>query len=140
MQDLQRAVLGDFTRQMRALLDDFGGEGAGDGFTPPVDVLETGDAVTLRLEVPGFRHEDLTLEVDGRQLVVRGERPEPALPAGATAVHRERRFGHFERSFTLNFVVDRDRIGAECAHGVLTVRLPKAEPARARRIEVTAAS
>jgi HSP20 family protein len=73
-------------------------------------------------------------------LVLRGERPAPAAVEGQTVVHRERGFGRFERSFTLNFGVDREAIAAECADGVLTVRLPKAEPARARRIEVRAGS
>lgn len=102
------------------------------------DVREDGDQVVLTMDVPGVEPEDLELEVEGRNLVVRGEKRAPELGEGSRVHHRERRFGRFERAFTLGFQVDRDRIDAKVDDGVLTVRLPKAEEAKARRIEVKA--
>jgi HSP20 family protein len=137
MHELQRAIWNEMTSQVRRMMEDFGLDSE-DALLPPVDILETGDQVVLSVEVPGFEKEDLVLEVDGRQLTLRGEKREPALAAGQTAVHRERRFGKFERSFTLGFGVDRERISADFTDGVLTVTLPKTEPAKARRIAVGA--
>ena len=135
----------NFARTMRAVLDDFTGP---EGFKPqnaptpsvvaPVDVVENGDNVTMAIEIPGMRKEDLNIEVDGRQLVISGDKPEPVVAPGENIAHREREYGHFERSFTLGFGVDREKITADYKLGVLTLCLPKAEPAKARKIEVSA--
>jgi HSP20 family protein len=140
--DLQRGYFSDLASEMRRMLDTFGPEFGGSSQTgfPPVDIHETDDDVLLTADVPGFRCEDLSLEIDGRQLVLRGEKREPELAEGESHLHRERRFGRFERTFTLNFSVDRDKVAADCANGVLTIRLPKAEAAKPRRITVNAAS
>lgn len=137
MFELQQAVLANVANQMRRMMDDFE-SGDTSASAPAVDIHDSGEAITLLVEVPGFDKEDLVLEVENRQLTLRGEKREPALSAGETMVHRERRFGRFERSFALGFGVDREAISAEFAHGLLTVKLPKTEPAKARRITVSA--
>jgi len=136
MLDLHRSRIDNLARSLGELFEE---PRRAEQPTVPVDVLDQGDELRLSLDLPGYRREDVVIEIDGRQLVLRGERPEPALAEGETAVHRERRFGRFERSFTLGFGVDREKIAADLANGVLTVRLPKAEPAKPRRIEVRSA-
>lgn len=136
MLDLHRSRIDNLARSLGELFDE---TRRPEQPTVPVDVLDQGDELRLSLDLPGYRREDVVIEIDGRQLVLRGERPEPALAEGETAVHRERRFGRFERSFTLGFGVDREKIAADLANGVLTVRLPKAEPAKPRRVEVRSA-
>ncbi len=136
MFDLHRSRIDHLARTLGELFDE--GQRP-EPLAPAVDVVDHGDRLQLAMDLPGYRREDVAIEIDGRQLVLRGERPEPALAEGETAVHRERRFGRFERSFTLGFGVDRDNIAADLSHGVLTVTLPKAEPAKPRRIEVRAA-
>ncbi len=109
------------------------------GLYPQVDIRVTGDEVILTAELPGVSREALVIEVEGRQLALRGEKPAPAEHEGALAVHRERRYGRFERTFELGFDVDRDQIEADFRDGVLSVRLPKQEAAKPRRIEVRGA-
>lgn len=122
----------DFAEEMWRAFD----ESSRRGTWPPVDIKVDGDDVVLSAEMPGVRREDLQIEVDGQHLTLKGEKPEPGRGDGVTAVHRERRFGPFERTFELGFEVDREKIEAEYKQGVLTIRLPKAEAAKPRRIEV----
>ncbi|MBI5833126.1 MAG: Hsp20/alpha crystallin family protein [Armatimonadetes bacterium] len=136
MFDLHRARIDNLARTLGELFDE---TPRPEPWAPAVDVIDHGDNLVLSIDLPGYRREDVVIEIDGRQLLLRGERPEPELADGETPVHRERRFGRFERSFTLGFGVDRERIAAELTNGVLTVQLPKAEPAKPRRIEVRAA-
>ena len=123
--------------ELRQMFEDFESRPTG-GTYPPVDIRVEDEQVVLTAELPGVRREDLSLDVEGRHLVIRGEKPAPAEQESDVQVHRERRFGNFERTFELGFEVDRDKIGATCRDGVLTVTLPKAEAAKPKRIEVMA--
>ncbi len=105
---------------------------------PPVDIRIAGDEVVLTAEMPGVDKDALLIEVDGSHLTLSGEKPEPPRSEAEVSVHRERSFGKFERTFELGFAVDREAITADYRDGVLTIRLPKAEAARPRRIEVQA--
>ena len=122
--------------EMRRFLDEFPPVPGHDTW-PPVDIRVDGEEVTLTAELAGVRREDVQLEVEGRHLTLRAEKPAPQLDENQVAVHRERRFGKFERTFELGFEVDRDQIAAELTNGVLRIRLPKAEAAKPRRIAVT---
>lgn len=104
---------------------------------PELDIEETDGALVMTVDLPGVGREAISLEVDGRQLVLRGEKPAPAEAEGETLLHGERRYGGFERTFALGTFVDREQVSAEFRDGVLTIRLPLAEAARPRRIEVT---
>lgn len=126
---------GDLANEMKRLFDEFA-PWSGEVY-PPVDIRVTGDEVTLTAEMAGVKREDLAIEVEGRHLTLSGTKPEPKRAESDVAVHRERRYGRFERTFELGFEVDRDRINADYCNGVLTVRLPKSEAAKPRRIEVT---
>ena len=105
---------------------------------PAVDVYETAEDVIVHAELPGMRREDIELHVENGLLTLRGQR----LADNETApehYHRfERRYGRFTRTFALPVPVDYDKTEARYVDGVLTVRLPKAESARARRIEIPA--
>lgn len=105
---------------------------------PALNVWEDENAFYAEAELPGMELSDLEIEVaDGNRLTLKGERKAPLVEKGAW--HRqERTYGQFERSVELPSVVDIDQIEARLAHGVLLVRLPKSEKAKARRIEVKA--
>ncbi len=124
--------------ELRQMFEALGDLRSGGEHFPPVDIRVEDEQVVLTAELPGVRREDLTLDVEGRHLLIRGEKPAPAEREGDVAVHRERQFGPFERTFELGFEVDRDKIEATCRDGVLTIRLPKAEAAKPKRIEVVA--
>jgi HSP20 family protein len=105
---------------------------------PVVDVRETSDELTLQAELPGLAAEDVGVGVENGVLSISGEKKQEVEEEkdGSDYHLVERRYGRFERSFTLPRSVDAGKVKAEFANGVLTVTLPKAEAAKPRRIEV----
>lgn len=105
---------------------------------PEADVVESEDAIRVMVEVPGFRPEDLAIDLEGNVLTISGEkRAERTEGNDRSKWHLlERRFGRFTRSFVLPRDVEQDRIEARCESGVLNVMMPKSEKARRRRVEV----
>lgn len=106
----------------------------GEGFTPPADVEETEDAYTVEIELPGVKREDLDIEISGRRVTVRGERKEKER-AGILR-RRERTVGSFVYEVTLPGDVDETGAQANLAEGVLSLRLPKPEHERPRKIQI----
>ena len=105
-------------------------------WVPSVDVLEDKDAVQITAELPGVRPEDVKISLENNVLTICGEKRQTS-EENTDRVHRyERYYGVFERSFTVPSTVDAERIKASYDLGVLTVRLPKAERAKPRQIEV----
>jgi HSP20 family protein len=104
---------------------------------PPVDVIEDGAGITLRADLPGVSRDRLNLHVEADTLVIEGAL-DLALPEAMEAGHAEVGLGRYRRAFTLSKELDTTRITAELAQGVLTLRIPKAEHAQPRRIEVRA--
>jgi len=103
------------------------------GWAPLADVYETPDAYVLEVELPGLAREEVTIEVRGAQLAVRGERD----PVGArsAAFHRlERRYGPFARSFRFADPIDAERVTAELEEGLLRIEAPKATSATGKRV------
>lgn len=108
----------------------------GAGTFPALNVWEDEEAYHVESELPGLALEDIEILVNGgNQLTVKGERKEPEVQ-DATWHRRERGFGRFARALELPGQVDPDRVEARFRDGVLRVDLPKAEQAKARRIEV----
>ncbi|GGM56851.1 heat-shock protein Hsp20 [Longimycelium tulufanense] len=105
------------------------------GWSPLADVCETDDAYIVDVEVPGVREEDLNVEMVGTELAVTGELRETRREG--LVRRRTRRTGHFEYRTSLPHDVDAERIEANLADGVLTLRIPKAEGAKPRRIQIT---
>jgi HSP20 family protein len=101
---------------------------------PPADVEETDDAYLVDIELPGVRKQDLDIEIAGRRLTVHGDRKEKQR-AGILR-RRERTVGRLDYEVTLPGNVEEDGIVANLADGVLTVRVPKPESERPRRIAV----
>jgi len=105
-------------------------------WVPPVDVVEDQNAVQIAAELPGVKPEDVKISLENNVLTIRGEKRQAA-EESTERVHRyERYYGVFERSFTVPSTVDADHIKASYDVGVLTIRLPKAERAKPRQIEV----
>ncbi len=102
---------------------------------PPVDVIEDTTGITLYADLPGVPKDRLTLDIDGDQLSLGGEMVLP-VPQGMDASHAEVQRSRYRRTFTLSKELDAARITAELAHGVLRVRIPKAEHAQPRKISV----
>jgi len=101
------------------------------------DVFEDDDKVVVRLEAPGMRREDFHVELDGDLLSVRGEkRFERETGKGRYRVV-QCAYGHFRRDVALPVPVQADKTSASYRDGVLRIELPKAEGARARKVDVS---
>jgi HSP20 family protein len=103
---------------------------------PPVDIVDTADAVILTAELPGLEIHEITLEVANRYLTLRGDR---LFSHGCGSEHYyqlERVYGKFERVFPLPDEVDSSRIKAALRDGVLEITLPKRPTERSCDIPV----
>lgn len=131
--------LGQLNERMRRMLEQtFGGmldEPA--GWVPAVDIEELEDAYVVEAEVPGVKREDVNIELSGNELTISGEIK--VREREGVIRRRTRRVGEFEFRVILPNEVNAEGIDAKLNDGVLTVRIPKAEPAQRRRIEVKSA-
>ena len=104
---------------------------------PAVDVLESKDSYLIRAELPGMKKEDIKVEVKDGTLVLSGERKSEKPAEGIEYRHIERVAAKFWRSFSLPETTKTDGIEASYKDGVLEVRVPKAEEAKPRQIEIS---
>lgn len=113
--------------------------GATETWTMPAEIVETAAELRLALEVPGLRPEDIELTIENGVLTVSAEKKIERREGETDENYRlfERRYGRHARSFRLPRTVDASQVQASCEHGVLTIRLPRAEEAKPRRIPVT---
>lgn len=106
-------------------------------FRPAVDVIETADAVTLVVDLPGVDENGTEVTLEKSLLTIRGTVLPPQFE-GHSLAHAEYGVGNFERVFTVSEQVHREGIEAAVKDGVLRVTLPKAKEAVARKIAVKA--
>jgi HSP20 family protein len=90
----------------------------------------------FRADLPGVNAKDVKITVSGDTLSLRGERKREDKKTEGSLHRIERSYGSFERSFTLGAPVRADQVRAAYRDGVLEIRVPKADEARAREIEV----
>lgn len=107
--------------------------------TPRVNITETKDGFKLDLLAPGFRKEDLKMNVENDTLTISAEKKNESLAEGERFTRREFGFSAFKRSFRLPENVTVDSIKAEFNNGVLTVGIPKSEPAKPAVREISIA-
>jgi HSP20 family molecular chaperone IbpA len=106
--------------------------------TPPVDVIEDSAGITLYADLPGVAKDRLNLHIEGDTLSIEGEISLPT-QENMDATHVEVALPRYRRVFTLSRELDAGKVNAEFEHGVLKLRIPKAEHAQPRRIEVRVA-
>ncbi|MBV9201745.1 MAG: Hsp20/alpha crystallin family protein [Alphaproteobacteria bacterium] len=104
-------------------------------FMPPADIYETKDSIVVLTEMPGVSSEGVDISLERRVLTIRGHSASQD-HSGYQRVYNEYTDGDYERVFTLSENIDRDRIEATLKDGVLQLVLPKAEAAKARKIEL----
>ena len=105
-------------------------------FTPPVDIYEDEQSVTLKVEVPGLDPKDVDVRVENNTLTIRGERKFEKDEKEENFHRVERRYGAFVRSFTLPNTVDTDNVKADYENGVLKIQLAKRAEAKPKQIKV----
>ena len=103
---------------------------------PAVDVFEDENGITLKADLPGVSKENLDVHVEGDQLTIEGQ-----VSLGESArlepVYAEVRVAQYRRTFALSRDLDTGRIDASIKNGVLTLRIPKGEQAKPRRVPVS---
>lgn len=120
-------------------VEPFWGNEASFGVTvPAVDVTEDDKAYKITAELPGLDQKDLEVSVTGDVLVIKGEKRQEREEKDKNRYLSERSYGAFQRNFSLPDGIDRDKIGADFAKGLLTLTLPKTAEAQKqqKKIEV----
>ena len=107
---------------------------------PPVDIVEGRDRIQLKVELPGFKENQVNLTVEDGLLTIRGERKFNR-ESNEENYHRiERSYGTFVRSFTLPNSVEQNRIQASFADGILNIDMPKREETKPKQIQIKGGS
>jgi HSP20 family protein len=106
--------------------------------TPAVDMYQTDNDVVIKAALPGFKADDVQINVTGDLLSIRGELKHEEEQNEKSWHIREQRWGSFERSVALPTAVVSDKAQADFANGILTITLPKAEEVKPKTITVKA--
>ena len=107
-----------------------------EGLIPPMDVIRTAEGLTVRMELPGMRPEDVDVSVNEGMLTVSGERKLDVDVADDAWVVRERPVGRFERSFGLPDGTDPSQITASVDIGLLELHIPAAPERRPHKVQI----
>lgn len=105
---------------------------------PAVDMYQTDNEVVVKVALPGFKAEEVQINVTGDVLTLRGELKREEEKKDKAWHIREHRWGSFERSIALPTEVRADKANADFENGILTITLPKAEAVKPRTISVKA--
>jgi HSP20 family molecular chaperone IbpA len=105
---------------------------------PPVDVIEDASGITLFADLPGVPKDKLNLQLEADSLTIEGEIA-LNMPQEMESSHAEIRLPRYRRSFTLSRELDSEKAAAEFKNGVLKLRIPKAEHAQPRKIDIKVA-
>ncbi|HVH44970.1 MAG TPA: HSP20 family small heat-shock protein [Labilithrix sp.] len=103
-------------------------------FSPAIDVRANEEEIVFTADVPGLKHEDLEITLDDGVLTIKGQRKYEG--NGKDKVWLGRSYGSFSRAFTLPDTVDPERLSADLADGVLTVRVAQQPKAKPRKITI----
>jgi HSP20 family protein len=103
-------------------------------FTPRVDIVETPEELWLCADLPGVRPDAVDVRFENGELLLHGRCPQRQ--SGVNYLASEYEVGDFYRAFAVSEAIDSDKISAELKNGVLTVRLPKSEAVKPRKISV----
>ncbi len=106
-------------------------------WTPNVDICETADAIAVRVELPGVDEPDISLTIQDGILRVQGIKREAPVSEGLLCYYCvERRYGRFDRSIPIHWVVDARGAHASLKEGVLYVNLPKLRDRRGQLVQI----
>lgn len=130
IQDEMSRLFGDFFGRASLRTD------VESAFNPAIDIEETPEEFVVRADLPGLTQKDVKVSLMGGTLTLRGERKQESTHKEGNLHRVERLFGSFERSFTLGTPVRNEKVTATYRDGVLEVRVPKAEEARLKEIQV----
>ena len=135
-------TLVDVSRHMDRLMNGVWVDAPRNGASAPLpaEVIETADELRFDIEIPGVRLEDIEITFENNVLTIAAEKKLERTEGLTESDYRlfERRYGRFERSFTMPPTVRAEDCAAHYDNGVLTLRMPMVEEAKPRRIRVEA--
>ena len=138
-----RGPMGTLRDEVEELFESFFGTpalaGSAELTVPSTDVAETDDAIEVTTDLPGYKAEDVNIEIRNDYLTISGETSEEkeTEEKNGRKYHRiERRKGSFSRSVRLPCDVQQDNVDAELKDGVLKITIPKAEEAKSKKIPI----
>jgi HSP20 family protein len=111
--------------------------GAFDGPALPLDVTTTANELLIEASLPGIKPEDVEITVENGTLTISGKTAEERRAEEGSYLVQEIRRGTFSRSLTLPNGLEPDKASATFEHGVLTLRIPKAEQVKPRQIRIS---
>lgn len=106
-------------------------------WAPRADISETDDAYRIMMDLPGVSKDEVEISIEGRRLLVHGERKEEQREEGENYLRVERAHGSFYRSLPLPEAADIDQAQAEFDNGMLTIRVPKTEERKPKKISIS---
>ena len=104
--------------------------------SPAIDMYQTDDEIVVKASLPGFKADDVQINITGDVLSLKGEMKHEEEKKEKAWHMREQRWDSFERSVVLPTNVVADRAQADFENGILTITLPKAEEAKPKTITV----
>jgi HSP20 family protein len=106
------------------------------GWNPVVDIYENEENIVITAELPGIDKKDMTVDVKGRVLTLKGERSTDNEVKEDSYYRQERCYGKFERCFTLPAEIDPEKIKADYKDGVLKINIPKVEESKPKQVSI----
>ncbi len=113
-----------------------GGSGGARRWIPSMDLVETEDHFVLKADLPGMSEQDVSIELENNVLTISGERKTEHETKHEGYYRLERATGAFSRALTLPEGIDPEAVAASFDNGVLTVRIPKPEQVKPRRVKI----
>ena len=105
-------------------------------WSPPVDILERGNEVVLKVDLPGVSQEEIDIRVEENSLTIQGERRLLKETSEENYIQIERPYGTFRRTFNIPRMIRQERIKASYKDGVLTIVLPRRQEPQPKQIMV----
>jgi HSP20 family protein len=136
--------IGRFGSELDSLYDRFfrGGQMIPPGFLeeesifPVLDISEAKKEITVKAEIPGVESSDLVISLDGRTLIIKGEKKHEKEEKDENYHRMERSYGYFHRAVQLPADVDSSNVEASYKKGILRVVLKKTKESETKKIEV----
>jgi len=134
--DMDRMMEDFFGRRLRPWWPERWFRGDGEARTPALDVFEEKDEIVVKAELPGMDKENIEVNLTDNLLTIKGEKKKEEEIKEENYYRCERSYGSFVRSIELPKAVRSDKVKASFKNGILEVRAPKTEEAKAKEIKV----
>ena len=134
------SLISRFSEEMDRLFNDFGGgfnQMTLNDFSPQTEIFERGDELVVHADLPGMSKDDISVDIEDDQIVIRGERRNEREHNDEGVYHTERSYGSFYRAIPLPEGIDAEQAKADFSNGVLEITLPKPpQKSKGRSLEI----